>query len=1146
MENLSQIITNLKEYNELLSRITKKQTETLVCGVSHIHKANIIAAINTNFARQTVIVTANEGISKRMQEDIEAFTDEQVLMLHARDFVFHNIVSSSRNSTQSRIETLDKIQNFNGIIITTIDALLGATIPPDVLKNAKFSIENGETYDIAELTQKLINAGYVRRIQVEGVSQFSLRGGILDIFPVGSDLPVRIEFFDDEVDLMATFDLDSQRRKDNISSIEILPAIEVLPHFTEGGIDGLVSKLENFLQSKVKKSVELETNIKKDIEKLKNDGVFPTLDRYLTLIYPKIYTAADYLSKNALIFLDDSHTITEQATVYFKRNCEEMSSLIERGIIISQNVDYFLDFPAFYAKIRKTNVTMLDTFLQKNHFIDPKAIINVTAKQLPAYGGNIELALEDIKYYSENGYKVIILCKGDLRAKNMAEILKNFPVKITNDPKGKLSIVDASVSSGFEYPSIKLAVITEGQIIAKTNDKKVRKSNRQHVKSYTDLTVGDIVVHEKYGIGKFIGLEKMTFDKIERDYVTILYSAGDTVSVPTTNLDAISKYIGAGGEDSTVRLNKLGGADWKKTKARAKKAAKDLAKYLTELYAKRAKIEGISFEPDDVWQEDFENAFVFDETDDQLRSIDEIKSDMQKPIPMDRLLCGDVGFGKTEVALRAVMKCILSGKQAAILVPTTVLARQHYLTAMQRFNGFPIKIEFISRFKTPKEEKNILQRLKDGNIDLIIGTHKLFMKEIKFRDLGLLVIDEEQRFGVAHKEKLKELGAQIDVLTLSATPIPRTLNMALSGIRDMSVLEQAPHNRHPVETYVLEYDFGIIIDAIRREISRNGQCFYLHNRVDTINSVAFKIQMELPDINVEVAHGKMSQRQLSNIMAKMNDGEIDVLVATTIIETGIDVSNANTLIIENADQMGLSQLHQIRGRVGRSNRVAYAYLTYQAGKVLSDVASKRLAAIREFAEFGSGFKIAMRDLEIRGAGNVLGSEQSGHLNGVGYDLYLQLLEEAVLEENGIEKPKLTECVVDIPVSANIPTDYIGDIGQRIDLYRRIAMIKTEADRLDMVDEILDRYGEPPKNMLALCYIAKIRAIASINDISKISIKEGKLYFEYEKVNIERMMYLCSEFKDRMVLNFEEQPYIVLKLKPREDIVLLCNEIISKL
>lgn len=1144
MENLSNIITDLKEYNEIAKNLTEGGHKTLVCGVSHIHKANIVSAVSTQFNKQCLIITANDTISERLSKDIESFTDRKTLILKSREFIFHNIASSSKDIAQNRVETLYKMLDFNGVIIGTIDSLLQACIPKEILEKSVFSLEIGQCIDIKDLIQKLVNCGYTRSMQVEGVSQFSVRGGIVDIFPVSRKTPIRIEFFDDEIDTMTSFEIDTQRRKDNIEKIEILPASEVLPEFYKDGKIGLIKNLKDFINNDFKKSQELVSNIRKDIDRLESEGIFPTVDRYLTKIYGEIETPLDYLKSNAIVFFDDTQKVIEQSNVFFKRNSEDMISLIERGVIIGSDIDYFLDFASLDVRIRNKNIVMLDTFLQKNQYINPTNIINITAKQLPAYSGNIQLAKDDIKYYFENDYKVIVMCGSEARAKNMAEVLIEFKPKITNTPKGKLSIITGAISNGFEYPEIKIAVITEGQIIAKSSVKKARKSSREHVKSYTDLVVGDVVVHEHHGIGRFTGIEKIIVDGFEKDYVKIAFAGTDSLFVPATNLNLISKYIGNGGEDAKVRLNKLGGTDWQKAKVRAKSSAKDLAKYLTNLYAKRARMTGFAFNNDDVWQEDFENAFIFEETDDQLRSVSEIKKDMEKPVPMDRLLCGDVGFGKTEVALRAVMKCILSNKQAAILVPTTVLARQHYLTALQRFNGFPIKIEFISRFKTPKEEKNILERLKEGKIDLIIGTHKLFMKDMKFKDLGLLVIDEEQRFGVSHKEKLKELGAQIDVLTLSATPIPRTLNMALSGIRDMSVLEEAPHNRKPIETYVLEYDFHVIIDALRREILRNGQCFYLHNRVDSIDTVAYKIKMELPEANVEVAHGKMTQKQLSNIMAKMNDGEIDILVATTIIETGVDISNANTLIIENSDKMGLAQLHQIRGRVGRSNRTAYAYLTYQTGKVLSEIATKRLTAIREFAEFGSGFKIAMRDLEIRGAGNVLGPEQSGHLITIGYELYLKLLEEAVLEEKGEEKPKEIECVIELSIEANIDTKFIEDIGQRIDLYRRIAMIKTDENYHDMLDEIIDRYGEPTKSIVNLCEVSKIRSKACTLGITSISQKDNKLVIDFETPNLEFMTNICSKYNGKMMLSIGKHPYLTMKLVKNDNVLKVCNSIID--
>ena len=653
-------------------------------------------------------------------------------------------------------------------------------------------------------------------------------------------------------------------------------------------------------------------------------------------------------------------------------------------------------------------------------------------------------------------------------------------------------------------------------------------------------------MHEHHGIGRYIGMERMKVDGAERDFIKIAFAGTDFLYVPATSLDLISKYIG-GGEPEKVRLNKLGGADWQRARTRAKAAAKELAAGLIQLYAERARLKGFAFPPDDIWQREFEQAFPYDETDDQLRCIEEIKHDMESSRPMDRLLCGDVGFGKTEVALRAVMKCVLAGKQAAILVPTTVLARQHYLTAVQRFAGYPVKIELISRYKTASEQKKIIDQLQSGMIDLIIGTHKLFNKKIKFHDLGLLVIDEEQRFGVSHKETLKELSKQVDVLTLSATPIPRTLNMALSGIRDMSAIEEPPQDRWPVQTYVMEYNDAIVGDAIRRELARGGQVYYLHNYVETIERTAMRLQKQFPDARIGVAHGKMHMRELSNVMNDMSDGALDILVCTTIIETGIDIPNANTLIIEDADRMGLAQLHQIRGRVGRSSRRAFAYLTFRRGKVLSEISQKRLSAIREFAEFGSGFKIAMRDLEIRGAGNVLGPEQSGHMMSVGYDLYLKLLEEAVLEEKGETPKQRVECAADLTLSANLPADYVPDPGQRVDLYRRIALIRSEEGRSDLLDELIDRYGEPPAEAVALLDIALLRAEAGDQGVTEIKQDAGRLYLTFAQADFRRLSVLCGDkaFSGRLLLNAGSQPYLSLRLKPGETPLAMAQTLVHK-
>ena len=703
---------------------------------------------------------------------------------------------------------------------------------------------------------------------------------------------------------------------------------------------------------------------------------------------------------------------------------------------------------------------------------------------------------------------------------------------------GKAVIAVGGLTAGMEYPVGRFAVLTEGQSLLGKKRRSKPVTNRQKLGSYADLSPGDLVVHEHHGVGRFLEMTKMTVDGVQKDYVKIAYAGADVLYVPATQLDLVSKYIGSG-EDAqeTRKLSRLGGTDWEKAKTRAKKAVKDLAKGLIQLYAERQRQPGFAFSPDSPWMKEFEDEFEYAETDDQLRCIAEIKQDMEQARPMDRLLCGDVGYGKTEVAFRAIMKCVLDGKQAAILVPTTVLARQHYLTAKQRFAKYPVEIDVVSRFRTQTQMKDTLRRLEQGGIDLLIGTHRLFQKDVKFKDLGLLVIDEEQRFGVQHKEKLKELSKQVDVLTLSATPIPRTLNMALSGIRDMSTLEEPPMDRQPVQTYVLEHDWGVLSDAMRRELERGGQVYYLHNRVETITRTAARIKEMLgEDVAVAVAHGKMSQEELNDVMTRMSDGEVDVLVCTTIIETGIDIANANTLIIEDADHMGLAQLHQIRGRVGRSTRRAYAYLTYRRGKVLTEVASKRLGAIREFAEFGSGFKIAMRDLEIRGAGNVLGPEQSGFLLSVGYDMYLKLLEEAVLEERGEKPERPTECAADLSVAASIPDRYVPSPEQRMDLYRRIAAIRSEADADDVMDELIDRYGDPPRTVNNLISVALLRADAARNGISQIDQKGANLNFYLDQFDLQRVSALCGleKYRSRLLFSAGERPYLALRLKKGED------------
>ena len=999
MTEITKSITYLNEYKSLKKAVDEGKTPVLTVGLSAIHKANLAAALGADTARPVLVLTDDDNAANRFAADLRGFSEREVVVLPPRELVMADVAGVSRGYEQARLAALDTLSGAC-FAVASVQAAAQRTMPPALLASSIVTLKAGEEAPLDELTHRLTDAGYERCSQVEGMGQFSVRGGILDIFPPQAEHPYRVEFWDDEIDSISTFDVGSQRRLEQCETLRCLPCMEALPSLAKGGAAGLAKAVAALASSRRKKQhADLQKNLECDAERLRESGTLPAADKYLPLIYPQMATVFDYLPENTLILIEDTPRLRDAARDFHARIADDVTALMERGEMPGGMDGYALDFAGICSI--KRQIVRMDSFLNSIPELAPQHLENFVANQMNAYGGNLDMASADIRSYTEQGRAVAVVCGSTLRCKNMFDALTDSGLKVQLSdllPKGGcVNIMEGTISAGFEYPDLGLVVMTEGQVLARRKKTKVKRSNRDRVKSFTDLSPGDLVVHEHHGIGRFIGMERMTVDGSERDFIKIAFAGTDFLYVPATSLDLISKYIGSG-DTERVRLNRLGGTDWTKAKARAKAAAKELADGLIKLYAARAKVKGFAFPADDAWQREFEEAFPYEETDDQLRCIAEIKDDMQSDRPMDRLLCGDVGFGKTEVALRAVMKCILAGKQAAILVPTTVLARQHYLTAMQRFQGHPITIELLTRYKTGAEQTRLLKKLEAGSIDLVIGTHKLFNKKIKFKDLGLLVVDEEQRFGVGHKETLKEISKNVDVLTLSATPIPRTLNMALSGIRDMSSIEEPPMNRHPVQTFVLEQNDGVLLDAIRRELSRGGQVYYLHNRVESIERCAGMWQQRLPDARIGIVHGKMGQKEIAKVMNEMADGEIDILVCTTIIETGIDIPNANTLIIENADSMGLAQLHQIRGRVGRSSRHAYAYLCYRHGKALSEIAQKRLSAIREYAAFGSGFKIAMRDLEIRGAGNVLGPEQSGHMMSVGYDLYLKLLEEAVQEE----------------------------------------------------------------------------------------------------------------------------------------------------
>ena len=1148
MKPLLSALNDIPEYRSLLAAIDNGACPAAFSGLSAVHRAHFAAGIRQELNRPVVVVCADEGEAERMARDLAALSGEAVRTLSAREFTFHNAAVVSRQYEHRRLSTLRALAAGEcPLLVCTVESILQRTIPKTLLTQAAQVLRMGERHDLGELAGTLAAAGYTRCEQVEGVGQFALRGGILDFFSPAHPKPVRVEFFGDEIDAMGLFDPDTQRRIENLGAAEILPAAEVLPQFTPGGYGGLLEGLDRLIsQAKRRKGSEtLVQTLEEDRERLAASTAFPAMDRYIALIYPVMATAADYFPEDAVVVLSESPRVAERGKSYLWQLGEDAKALMERGELAGELADFARTFEELTEVLADWPVCYLDAFTSSRYPQRPRTLLNLLTKQLPSYGASLETAVSDLAHYVSDGFRTVVLVSSEQRALNLQALLREQKMTTAVDFQlhelpgyGKAVIAVGGLTAGMEYPVGRFAVLTEGQSLLGKKRRSKPVTNRQKLGSYADLSPGDLVVHEHHGVGRFLEMTKMTVDGVQKDYVKIAYAGADVLYVPATQLDLVSKYIGSG-EDAqeTRKLSRLGGTDWEKAKTRAKKAVKDLAKGLIQLYAERQRQPGFAFSPDSPWMKEFEDEFEYAETDDQLRCIAEIKQDMEQARPMDRLLCGDVGYGKTEVAFRAIMKCVLDGKQAAILVPTTVLARQHYLTAKQRFAKYPVEIDVVSRFRTQTQMKDTLRRMEQGGIDLLIGTHRLFQKDVKFKDLGLLVIDEEQRFGVQHKEKLKELSKQVDVLTLSATPIPRTLNMALSGIRDMSTLEEPPMDRQPVQTYVLEHDWAIIEDAVRRELGRGGQVYYLHNRVETITRTAARIKEMLgEDVAVAVAHGKMSQEELNDVMTRMSDGEVDVLVCTTIIETGIDIANANTLIIEDADHMGLAQLHQIRGRVGRSTRRAYAYLTYRRGKVLTEVASKRLGAIREFAEFGSGFKIAMRDLEIRGAGNVLGPEQSGFLLSVGYDMYLKLLEEAVLEERGEKPERPTECAADLSVAASIPDRYVPSPEQRMDLYRRIAAIRSEADADDVMDELIDRYGDPPRTVNNLISVALLRADAARNGISQIDQKGANLNFYLDQFDLQRVSALCGleKYRSRLLFSAGERPYLALRLKKGED------------
>ena len=1148
MEQLLSLLKTIPEYAALLEAVHQGQSAA-VTGIGQINRSHLIAGLCRDTGHPLVILCQDDMAARRLQEELKGFLGGTVPILPSRELTFYDAAVVSRSWEQKRLRQLyDLYRGATPVQIFSWESMSQRTMPPAVLMRAAFPLEVGREYPVDQLVHSLTAAGYSRCGMVEGPGQFAIRGGIVDIYSPAADLPIRAEFFGDELDTMGYFDPETQRRSENVDSVVILPVSETQPHLHPNGISGLCKDIAALIARQKRRknpNADLIKTLEKDLEKYENGLSNPASDRYMAYIYPEMATAAGYIPENALVVLCDHASLHRAARTRTEEVGMGLDSMLQAGLVAGELCDYTAQWEDFCGQLSGRTCVYFDAFGGTSYPEDcpPKLLLPMTAKQLPGYGGNMDTAASDLAHYQKMDFGSLVLCGSRRRAELLQQMLREkglsafLCIPLTTLPKaGQILLTDGTLPFGMEYPLSKLAILTEGQLIArrepkKKPSKKTGSTNRQKLNSFTDLSPGDLVVHENYGIGRFVAMEQIKVDNAIKDYIKIAYQGSDTLFVPATQLDMVSKYIGSGGEDATVKLNKIGSDAWQKTKAKARKAARDMAGELIQLYAARKRQLGYAFSPDAPWQKEFEDNFPYPETDDQLRCIADIKHDMEAPTPMDRLLCGDVGFGKTEVALRAVMKAVMDGKQVAILVPTTVLAQQHYQTAVARFRGFPVNIDVLSRFRTPKMQQRTLQSLRSGGVDLIIGTHKLLQKSVQFKDLGLLIIDEEQRFGVSHKERLKEMSKGVDVLTLSATPIPRTLNMALSGIRDMSTIEEPPADRYPVQTFVMEHNNAIIDDAIRREVERGGQVYYLHNRTETIDQCASALKKRIPGLSVAVAHGQMGEEALGDVMQAMTEGGIQVLVCTTIIETGLDIPNANTLIIENADRFGLSQLHQLRGRVGRSTRHAYAYFTYKPDKNLTEIAEKRLSAIRDFAEFGSGFKIAMRDLEIRGAGNLLGSEQSGHMMSVGYDMYLKLLDEAVLEEKG-EAPKTPDCTADLNVTANVDKTYVVRGEERMDLYRRMAAIRSQEDADDLLDEIVDRYGEPPKGVLNLIDIALLRSRARETGIKDIRQKAGDVLFTLVNLNFEAVGAICGDPDYKLRVTFlanAKEPTLRLKL-----------------
>lgn len=1138
-----------KNFNKLKNYISdKSHTPVLASGVIDTQKAHLIAGLNLEFNNSSMVITNSELKAKEIYNDLKFFMKDKVMLYPAKDVIFYWADVKSLDIIKQRFEIISKILNGEKItVVLSAEALFDRLVPADIFKEFIFDINTGDQIDINEVCQKLVLMGYERCEMVEGQGQFALRGGILDIFSSVNTHAVRIELWGDEVDSIRILDTVSQRSIENAKSIKIYPMRELVYHNDD--VEKAIDNIKSELKSIKNKSDQLKISTDEAIEKLSTLRSFSGVEKYFTYFYNETSTLIDYFD-NPIIFVDEPNRVQEHCKFITNEFVNSIESRIDKGTMLPNQLNMIYTYDDIIVKVENNTSVLMTSLMTTLNDYKPKELVDFQVKATALVKNDMNLIAEDLGYLCRNDYKIIFLAGGhthcermllDLQERGLSAVyLEN--IENVQIQQGIIYITRGSLSHGFEYIRDKFAVVSEKDAFSESKKSKRKQKNKSKdgvaIQNISDLKVGDYVVHENHGIGIFKGIEQIITDGVSKDYIKIGYAKEDVLYVAINQMDMVQKYIG--GEATKPKLNRLGGTSWEKAKSRAKQAAYISAKELVELYAERQKVHGFKYSADTLWQREFEEEFEYDETDDQLTSIAEIKEDMESGKVMDRLLCGDVGFGKTEVAIRAAFKTVQDSKQVAYLVPTTILARQHYMTFAERMENYPIHIEMMSRFRTPKQQKETIENLKTGKTDIVIGTHRILSKDMNFKDLGLVIIDEEQRFGVKHKDKLKELRKNVNVLTLSATPIPRTLHMSMTGIRDMSVLAEPPNERIPIQTYVLDYDPECIKDAIHRELARNGQVYFLHNRVTNIAETTAKLQALVPEARFAFAHGQMSQRELEDIMMDFMDGEIDVLVCTTIIETGLDIPNVNTIIISDADRMGLSQLYQLRGRVGRSTRTSYAYLMYARNKVLNTDAEKRLQTIKEFTEFGSGFRVAMKDLEIRGAGNLLGAEQHGHMDSVGYELYCKLLNDAVMELKGETVVTEFETLIDIKLNAFIPPAYIASEEQKLEMYKKISLISNLDDYYDVQEELEDRYGDIPRAVNNLIDVAYVKAEA--HKIGAVNVKQIKdkvlLYFKTDaNVSGEKLMKLISESRGRILFTSTGgEPYLTYKLKDEKHIL----------